>query len=86
MTDMTALRAQWLTNLAEAIESAQRLAWQLGTLGGTSDQARDLYGKLEAARIELDQLRGIASNAAQAIDPDWLIGLGWSRGFIDPVE
>lgn len=43
MEQMAALRAEWFAQLAEAIEGAQRLAWQLGTNDGTSMEARDLY-------------------------------------------
>jgi len=74
------LRAQWLAQLGEAIESAQRLAWQLGTYDGTSKEARALYGRLEAARFELDALRGCVERDARAPDPELLRKLGWEPG------
>ena len=77
MEQIAALRAEWFAQLAEAIEGAQRLAWQLGTQETTSTEARELYGRLEAARIELDSLRGLQAGPACAIDPDWLQKLGF---------
>ena len=78
MEQIAALRAEWFAQLAEAIEGAQCLAWQLGTQETTSTEARDLYGRLEAAKLELDSLRGLHNGAACAIEPDWLQKLGFS--------
>ena len=78
MREIVALRAQWFVQLAEAIESAQRLAWQLGTREDTSGEARDLYGQLEAARVELDSLRGMNSPLAASPELDWLHRFGWT--------
>ncbi len=77
MERIAALRAEWLAQLAETIEGAQRLAWQLGTCGGTSAEARELYGQLEVARMELDSLRGMTRGTSIQIEPDWLQKLGW---------
>lgn len=78
MEQIAVLRAEWLAQLSDAIESAQRLAWQLGTRDGVSDEARELYGRLEAAKAELDALRGLAGRPTTALDPEWLCKLGWS--------
>lgn len=78
MEHIAALRAEWLAQLAEAIEGAQRLAWQLGTQDVTSIEARELYGRLEAARLELDSLRRFHIGGACAIEPDWLQKLGFA--------
>jgi len=78
MEQIAALRAEWCAQLAEAIEGAQRLAWQLGTEQATSIEARELYGRLEAARIELDSLRGLHANRHCGIEPDWLQKLGFA--------
>jgi hypothetical protein len=78
MKQIVALRAQWFVQLVEAIESAQRLAWQLGTREDTSGEARDLYGQLEAARVELDSLRGMNSPLAATPELDWLHRFGWA--------
>jgi hypothetical protein len=41
-----------MAELAAAIEGAQRVAWQLGSAEHASFEARELYGRLEAARLE----------------------------------
>ena len=81
MEQTAAFRAQWLAQLADAIESAQSLAWQLGSKEGTSAEARRLYGRLEEVRLELDAIRGILGSATGAIEPDWLQRLAW-----DPAD
>jgi hypothetical protein len=85
MEQMPALRAAWLALLAEAIDGAQRLAWQLGMQEPTSMEARQLYGQLEAARVELDSLRGLAVPPMHDIDPNWLQKLGWAAPQSDPA-
>jgi hypothetical protein len=86
MKQMAALRAEWFAQLADAIEGAQRLAWQLGANDGTSMEARELYGRLEAARLELDSLRGIAKVRESAVEPNWLKSLGFSYSPANPDE
>lgn len=86
MEQMAALRAEWFAQLAEAIEGAQRLAWQLRTSDGASGEARELYGRLEAARMELDSLRGLAAAPAFNIDPAWLQKLGWGEPLGDSLD
>jgi hypothetical protein len=78
MRQIVALRAQWVVQLGEAIESAQRVAWQLGTREDMSGEARDLYGQLEAARVELDSLRGMNCPIAASPELDWLHRFGWA--------
>ena len=51
-------RAQQFSELATAIDDAQRLAWRLGTAGRCSREALDLYCQLDAAREELEEIRG----------------------------
>ncbi len=50
-------RARWLAELGRAVVEAQRLAWRLGVVDGDSEEARKLYARLEAVRLELDALR-----------------------------
>lgn len=78
-------RARWLTELADAIESAQQLAWQLGTAERPSAEARELYGRLEAARIEVETMRGISIHTPIA-DPAWLDSFGWTGRRLDPTD
>lgn len=85
MEQLAALRAEWFVRLSDAIEGAQRVAWQLRTTESVSKEARDLYGRLEEARIELDALRGIVSRN-QRTDPEWLDRLGWNNPLADPID
>lgn len=85
MEQLAALRAEWFAGLADAIEGAQRVAWQLRTSESVSKEARELYGRLEQARVELDGLRGIISRNERA-DPDWLDKLGWSSSLTDTFD
>lgn len=85
MEQLAALRAEWFVRLVEAIESAQRVAWQLRTSDSAGKEARELYGRLEEARIEVNALRGIVTRKEQA-DPDWLKKLGWASPLADPPD
>lgn len=84
MNQIGVLRTEWLTQIADAIESAQRLAWQLRMQEGASSEARELYNRLEAARAELESMTG--SGPGPASDSDWLRALGWSGSLTDPED
>lgn len=86
MEHMAALRAEWLARLAEAIEGAQRVAWQLRTYESASVEARELYSQLEAARLELESLRGVRHRSREPIDQNWLEKLGWSGSISDSPD
>ena len=86
MQQILALRAEWLACLAQALEGAQQVAWQLRTDESASGNARDLYGRLEEARMQLESLRGIAVLPNQSPDPDWVRKLGWSSALLDPAD
>lgn len=82
-----AARARWLAELANAIESAQRLAWQLGTAERPSAEARQLYSRLEAARMEVEMMQGIDPLPAYCLDEAIrLDSLGWSERLMDPAD
>ncbi len=58
MKDLSsAERARWLSELAEAIDEAQRVAWRLGIEDGNNREAKELYARLEVAREEVESLR-----------------------------
>jgi len=65
-------RARWLAELAAAIDQAQRVAWALPIAEGSDPEAKNLYGRLESVRIEVDSLRHgrWAWNSTQ-IHPNW---------------
>jgi hypothetical protein len=69
-------RVRWLDELIRAVSEAQKLAWRLGVAEGDCVQARDLYGRLEAVRDELESLRiGDWVAVRKEIDPIWLENL-----------
>lgn len=87
MERMGDLRAQWLLQLSEAIEGAQRVAWQLGAGGGSSGEARELYRRLEAVRMEIEGLRAACRpTLSRSADPDWLHMLSWSSAVTEPSD
>jgi hypothetical protein len=59
--------------LAEAIDQAQRLAWALGIAEGDDPDAKDLYARLESARVEVESLRhaGWAGRSSD-LGPNWM--------------
>ncbi len=69
-------RAGWLNELAEAVSQAKKLVWRLGVIEGASDEARDLYARLEAVRGEIELLRfGDWVAVRKEVDPIWLENL-----------
>ena len=86
MEHIAALRAEWFARLAEAIEGAQRVAWQLRTYESASAEARELYSQLEAARLELESLRGVRRRPREPVDSKLLEKLGWSGPLPDSPD
>ena len=75
-------RARWLAELADSIDQAQRLAWRLGVAEGNNAEAKDLYGRLEAARVEVESLRrGAWTREPAVLPPEWMKSLFGSSGF-----
>jgi hypothetical protein len=69
-------RARWLSELAQAVAQAQKVAWSLGVIDGDDEEARELYARLEAVRTEIDSLRfGHWVDVRREIDPKWLEAL-----------
>lgn len=66
-------RARWLADLAHAIDEAQRVAWRIGVVEGTSSVALELYVRLEAARLEVEALCGapVAEHRRPWPVPEW---------------
>ena len=71
-------RGRWLAELAHTIEQAQHLARKLSVSKGSCAEAEDLYGRLEAIRIEVEDLRRGGWGARPTrIDPLWTSLLPW---------
>jgi hypothetical protein len=78
-------RARWLAELALALEEAQKVAWRLGVSEGDSAEAKELYGRIEAARAEVDTLRlNGFRRIREETEPDWTSLLLWDRK-LDPA-
>ena len=61
-----------LFELAEAIDQAQRVAWALGIAEGDDHDAKELYGRIESVRVEIESLRyGRWSGGSTELDPCW---------------
>ena len=56
-------RAQWLSELNQAIDEAQWLAWRIGVVEGRNAQALELYVHLEMLRAEVEAMRSSALSA-----------------------
>ena len=65
-------RARWLAELAVAVDEAQVLVWRIGVLDDDNTLAKELYGRLEAARAEVECLRGVRELASERFDPHWM--------------
>ena len=73
-------RARWLAELAQAIDRAQRLARTLARSERDAAEANELKGRLEAIRIEVEELRrGHRLILRREIDPKWTGLLPWNR-------
>jgi hypothetical protein len=67
-----AQRAQWLAELAEALDEARRLMKRLGAAEGQLESI-ELYARIEAVRLEIEAIRlGRRYMARDAFDPEWI--------------
>jgi hypothetical protein len=62
-------RARWLAELAQAVEEAQHLVWQMGSAVGGSSAMLDLSARLEVVRHELESIRRGRRRVEEA--PEW---------------
>jgi hypothetical protein len=73
-------RSRWLAEVADAIDEAQRLARKLSSSEGNAVAAKEIHGRLEAIRIEVDSLRrGGWVPRSREIDPMWTGLSPWNR-------
>ena len=70
-------KMRWLGELARAIDEAQQIVWRVAIIRGDSPRTSEIYGRLEAARDEVERLQRSASRHAKIeLHQDWseLIG------------
>lgn len=73
-------RARWLAELALAIEDAEDVAWQLNAAETGGSEVRELYGRLEFLRAEVDDLRRNGwATCREEIEPEWGNLLTWKE-------
>ena len=65
-------RVRWLAELARAIDEAQQIVWRLAVLRGDDARTSEIYGRLEAARDEVQRLqRGARRQPRHDLHHDW---------------
>ena len=55
--EVAAERSRWLAELAQTIEDALRLGREIGIPGRRCDEATEVYARLEAIQVEVEELR-----------------------------
>ena len=63
---------RWLAELARAIDEAQQIVWRLAVMRGDNPRTSEVYGRLEAARDEVERLQRSANRQAKLeLHQDW---------------
>ena len=78
-TEMPAAgRARWLAELADALDEAHRLLFELDLGDAGAGDALDLYVRIEAARLEVQSLR-LSRSIARRTEPgpEWTNLVPW---------
>ena len=75
--DASAAREQRLADLLEAVRQAQQVARALCNSRDSDNQAKLLFGRLEAVRLEVEQMRRNGAIPFEEIDPKWTGLLPW---------
>ena len=76
----------WLSELADALDEAQRLMSLLGLTRGRSAEARDLYRRLELARAEIEDLQQSGTARPDHFGPDWVKSMLESANRLGPAD
>ena len=75
--DSAAARAQWLAELAQALDEARHLMKDLGADGSRVD-AVEVYARIEAVRLEVEMMRlRRSSGGGHDFDPEWTKDIPW---------
>jgi hypothetical protein len=74
-------RARWLAELSEALNEAHRLLTSMALPRDCQADARELYLRIEAARLEVESLRLSRSlNPRQQNNPERINSPPWEMG------
>lgn len=80
-----AQRARWLAELSDVLDAARLLFLDPEFLTGRHPETRELFLRIEAARLEVRSLRlsrSFMSEEEKA--PKWIESLPWQRGVRTP--
>jgi hypothetical protein len=71
-------KARWLAELAQALDEAHRLLFELRLPDEAAAEALDLYVRIEAARLEVQSMR-LSRSIAPRIEPgpEWTNFIPW---------
>ena len=75
--DAAAAREQRLADLLDAVHQAQQVARALCNLRDGDNEVKLLFGRLEAIRLEVEQMRRNGAIPFEEIDPKWTGLLPW---------
>jgi hypothetical protein len=74
-------RAQWLAEVADALDGAQKLVASLNVDGERRADALELYLRIEAARLEVQALRlSRYMQPRSEVTPKWTGSQPWAAG------
>ena len=73
-----AAREKRLADLLEAVHQAQQVARALCNSRDKDNEVKLLFGRLEAVRLEVEQMRRDGAFPFDEIDPKWTGLLPWS--------
>ena len=75
--DATAAREKRLTDLLDKVHQAQQVARVLCNARDSDNEVKLLFGRLEAVRLEVEQMRRNGAVPFDEIDPKWTGLLPW---------
>lgn len=80
-------RAQWLAELAEALNAAHELLQNSPFADVERATANELYLRIEGARLEVQSLRLSRSlNPRKEVHPKWIESGAWLAGQVGPLQ
>ena len=76
-SDAVSARDKRLADLLEAVHQAQQVARALCNSRDKDNEVKLLFGRLEAVRLEVEQMRRNGAVPFEEIDPKWTGLLPW---------
>jgi hypothetical protein len=76
-SDATAARDKRMADLLETVHQAQQVARALCNSRDNDNEVKLLFGRLEAVRLEVEQMRRNGAVPFEEIDPKWTGLLPW---------